>query len=109
MLDEQKQDSMVVGRKCKALEGNLEKTPKEETQHAITILGTTSRKDLISLGVTNRNAVLEAARKFFAKYNILKNVLARVNRINKDNKGLIRFSNLCSRGYFLNFGVLMAS
>ena len=63
MLDEWKQASMVVSKRCKSLQEILARRPREEAQKAITVLNASSGEELISLGVTDKIVLLVAARK----------------------------------------------
>ena len=59
----------------------LAQRPKEEAQKVIVVLNSTSREEIISLGITDRISVLVATRRMTTKHNMLQNALTRINII----------------------------
>ena len=82
---------MATSKRCKSLQESLERRPREEAQKEIMVLNVASGEELISLGVTDKIALLVEARRMSTKHNLLQNVLFRVKIM---HQGLEKFNKL---------------
>ena len=91
MLDEWKQASMAVSKRCKSLQEILVRMPREEAQKEIIVLNATTREEPIALGVADRITLLVTTRRMTIKHNLLQSALARIDIM---HQGLEKFNKL---------------